>query len=67
MLRMFVLSLLIAAALFGGYSVKPKTVAAFTNVSIYGSWHCGNGFCTWASVRNMTDFDTRNRQSTWWC
>jgi hypothetical protein len=58
---MFVLSLLIAAALFGGYSVKPKTVAAFTNVSVYGSWHCGNDFCTWASVRNMTDFDTRNR------
>src|SRR5687768_18545157 len=61
MLRMFALSLLIAAALFGGYSVKPKTVAAFTNISVYGSWHCGNDFCTWASVRNMTDFDTRNR------
>src|SRR5690349_229939 len=61
MLRMFALSLFIAAALFGGYSVKPKTVAAFTNISVYGAWHCGSDFCSWASVRNMTDFDTRNR------
>ena len=61
MLRMFVLSLLIVAALFGVYSAKPKTVAAFTGISVYGSWHCGNDFCTWSSVRNMTDFNTRNR------
>jgi hypothetical protein len=27
---------------------------------VYGAWHCGSDFCTWASVRNMTDFDTRN-------
>jgi hypothetical protein len=31
-----------------------------TNISVYGAWHCGNDFCTWSSVRNMTDFDTRN-------
>ena len=30
-------------------------------ISVYGAWHCGNDFCTWASVRNMTDFDTKNR------
>jgi hypothetical protein len=61
MLRMFALSLLIVAALFGGYSAQPKAVAAFTNISVYGAWHCGNEFCSWASVRNMTDFDNRNR------
>src|SRR5918996_1276245 len=61
--RMFVLSLtlLLCVALFGGPSLKPKTVAAFTAISVYGAWHCGNDFCTWASVRNMTDFDTQNR------
>src|SRR5918996_4496532 len=61
--RMFVLSLtlLLCVALFGGPSLKPKTVAAFTAISVYGAWHCGNDFCTWASVRNMTDFDTKNR------
>jgi hypothetical protein len=58
---MFVLSLLIVAALFGSFSARPKPVAAANNVSVYGAWHCGNDFCTWASVRNMTDFDTKNR------
>lgn len=29
-------------------------------MQIYGSWHCGSDACTWASVRNMTDFDTKN-------
>jgi hypothetical protein len=58
---MFVLSLLLLAALFGSFSVKPKPVAAANNVSVYGAWHCGNDFCTWASVRNMTDFNTKNQ------
>jgi hypothetical protein len=64
---MFVLSCLIVAALFGGPAAKPaakpKSVALApamaTPVSVYGAWHCGNEFCSWASVRNMTDFDTR--------
>ena len=32
-----------------------------TPVSVYGAWHCGNDYCTWASVRDMTDFDVKNR------
>ena len=60
MLRMFVLSLLVFASLLIGVPAKPKPVAALTGVSVYGAWHCGNDFCTWASVRNMTDFNTRN-------
>jgi hypothetical protein len=41
-------------------------VAAFSSVpsqaqlQVYGAWHCGNDYCTWATVRNMTDFDTKN-------
>src|SRR6201984_3340932 len=31
-----------------------------TQMQVYGAWHCGNYFCTWASVRDMTDFDTKN-------
>src|ERR1051325_9744124 len=61
MLRMSVLSLLIVAALVGSFSANPKPVAAANNISIYGAWHCGSDFCSWASVRNMTDFDTKNR------
>jgi len=40
---------------------KPTNAPAVTPISIYGAWHCGNDFCTWASVRNMTDLDTKNR------
>jgi hypothetical protein len=36
---------------------NPQAVAA---ISIYGAWHAGNDFCTWGSVRNMADFDTKN-------
>jgi hypothetical protein len=35
-------------------------VATATPIQIYGAWHCGNDACTWGSVRNMTDFDTKN-------
>ncbi len=33
---------------------------AQSQMQIYGAWHCGSDYCTWASVRNMTDFDTKN-------
>jgi hypothetical protein len=29
-------------------------------ISIYGAWHCGNDYCTWASVRDMDEFDVKN-------
>jgi hypothetical protein len=58
---MFVLSLIVFASLLIGIPAKPKPVAAFAGISVYGAWHCGNDFCTWSSVRNMTDFNTRNR------
>src|ERR1041385_9174569 len=32
-----------------------------TPISVYGAWHCGNDYCTWGSVRDMTDFDVKNR------
>src|SRR4051812_36508379 len=31
-----------------------------TPISVYGTWHCGNDACTWATVRDMTDFDAKN-------
>ena len=31
-----------------------------TPIQIYGSWHCGNDYCTWGAERNMTDFDNMN-------
>jgi hypothetical protein len=29
-------------------------------IQIYGSWHCGNDYCTWGAQRDMTDFDKMN-------
>ena len=29
------------------------------SVQVYGAWHCGNDYCTWGTVRDMTDFDVR--------
>src|SRR6201984_662547 len=36
------------------------TIARATQMEIYGACHCSNDFCTWATVRNMTNFDTAN-------
>jgi hypothetical protein len=38
----------------------PTFASASTPISVYGTWHCGSDYCTWATVRNMTDFDTKN-------
>lgn len=33
---------------------------AQTHLQIYGAWHCYTDGCSWASVPNMTTFDTDN-------
>jgi hypothetical protein len=47
-------------ALVGSAAGAPTSATAATPLQIYGAWHCGNDACTWATVRNMTDFDTNN-------
>src|ERR1700745_3798391 len=42
------------------YLLFSGTIARATQMEIYGAWHCSNDFCTWATVRNMTNFDTAN-------
>ncbi len=39
-------------------SLPPADSASF---QVYGAWHCSNDSCTWRTVRNMTDFDAKNR------
>ena len=48
--------------LFGALAVTLTflSLRSSAQMQIYGSWHCGNDFCTWSTVRNMTDFDTKN-------
>jgi len=31
-----------------------------TPIQVYGAWHCGNDYCTWATVRDLTEFDGMN-------
>jgi len=37
-----------------------ELVQAPAPVQVYGSWHCGNDFCTWGTVRDMANFDAMN-------
>ncbi|MBY8879788.1 hypothetical protein K7862_19400 [Streptomyces sp. PLK6-54] len=41
-------------------STAPAGAATGTPPQVYGAWHCGNDACTWATVRDMTDFDHAN-------
>lgn len=56
--------LLLAPPITAAPATPPATQTAVpataTPIQIYGAWHCGNDACTWATVRNMTDFDTNN-------
>ena len=36
------------------------TPPPLTQLQIYGAWHCGNDACTWASVRDVNEFDSKN-------
>lgn len=55
------LSMIVLSLVFSGPFAKPTKPPFVTPISIYGAWHCGDDFCTWSTVRNMTDFDTKNR------
>jgi hypothetical protein len=51
---------LVAAAAAVPSTAAPASAAAGTPPQVYGAWHCGNDACTWATVRDMTDFDHNN-------
>jgi hypothetical protein len=37
-----------------------SAASAGTPIQVYGTWSCGSDYCTWGSVRDMTDFDAKN-------
>src|SRR5947209_20020746 len=43
------------------WAASQAAPAHATPISVYGAWHCGNDACTWAGVRDMADFDQKNR------
>jgi hypothetical protein len=38
----------------GGLAAEP------TPIQIFGAWHCSDDACTWAAVRDVGEFDTKN-------
>ena len=43
-----------------GLALLAATSSAQTPIQIYGLWHCYSDACSWASVPDMTTFDTDN-------
>ena len=54
------MGLLLSALPAHAVSTTTPASAAATPIQVYGAWHCGNDACTWATVRDMTNFDTNN-------
>jgi hypothetical protein len=52
---------LVSLCILWGAFTAAATPTAAAPVSVYGAWLCGNDACTWASVRDITEFDTKNR------
>ena len=52
---------LVSLFILGAAVLASSLSAKATPISIYGAWHCGNDACTWASVRDLNDFDLKNR------
>ena len=46
---------------FSASLVVVPRASAQTQIQIYGAWYCYTDGCSWASVPNMTTFDTDNR------
>jgi hypothetical protein len=53
--RVALLSIFGLAALLAG-----ATATSATPIQIYGVWHCGSNLCGWSTIRDMTEFDSKN-------
>jgi len=68
--RTLLTGFLIALLAFGGINMAsaakptptppPGPTPIPTPMQIFGAWHCGNHYCDWSLVRNMTEFDQAN-------
>lgn len=50
----------IRTAVLTTWALAAATAVSGGGLSVYGAWHCGNDYCTWASVRDMDDFHYNN-------
>ena len=56
------LLLIVSAGRAPGAPLAAAQAAAATStpIQVYGAWHCSNDYCTWGSVRTVTEFDAMN-------
>jgi len=54
--KLFLVLTLTALGVFAVVSANAQT-----SMQVYGAWHCGSDFCTWASGRRRTNVLTRPR------
>jgi hypothetical protein len=66
LLMLAALVISIASPTTGAIAAKPSTPTPtsppgpLTQIQVYGAWHCGNDACSWASVRTISEFDSKN-------
>jgi hypothetical protein len=55
-------ALVVVAVPAGAIAPLPVTApaAAAAPISVYGAWHCSDDYCTWGTVRSVTEFDSQN-------
>ena len=49
-----------ASVLLALGALGPGVASAATPISIYGAWHCSDDACTWAKIRKIDEFDSKN-------
>jgi hypothetical protein len=40
--------------------ISTSSVRAAQPLEVYGAWHCGSDYCTWGTVRDVSEFDQKN-------
>ena len=64
MRRMAWLAVMVAVVLGSSGALVPTTggvaAATPTPIQVYGAWHCSDDYCTWAKVRTVEEFDSKN-------
>jgi hypothetical protein len=61
MVKLFIMRRLVAlTALLVPFLVVVPASYAVTPIQVYGAWHCGDDACTWSTVRDVAEFDSKN-------
>jgi len=54
-------ALAVLAVLAIAIALSESAPISASPIQVYGVWHCGNDLCAWGTVRDMAEFDRKNR------